>query len=101
DVTERKRTEEARLEVEQRYRTVVEHAPEAIVILDVETGCFVDVNQNAVKLYGLSREELLRVGPIEMSAPVQADGHSAKESALEKIQQTVNGSTLVFTCDYW
>jgi PAS domain S-box-containing protein len=96
DVTERKRAEEARLEVEQRYRTLVQHAPEAIVILDVETGCFVDVNDNAVKLFGLSREELLRVGPIEMSAPIQADGRPTRESVLERVQQAVQGGTPVF-----
>jgi PAS domain-containing protein len=34
-------------ESELRYRTIVEHAPEAIVVLDLESGLFVDLNQNA------------------------------------------------------
>ena len=60
-------TNQSLRESEQRYRTLVEHAPEAIVVLDLEVGRFDDVNRNAERLFGMSREELLRVGPVEVS----------------------------------
>ena len=41
-----------------RYRILVEHAPEAIVVFDVGSGQFVDCNQNAVRLFGRTREDL-------------------------------------------
>ena len=66
DITERKRAEEALRESEERYRTMMAYAPEAIVILDVDKGLFVQVNENAVRLFGLSREALLQTGPIEL-----------------------------------
>jgi len=56
-------------ESEMRYRTLVEHAPEAIVVLDLDSGRFVDLNENAERMFGMGREELLRVGPVEVSPP--------------------------------
>ena len=46
---------------EAQFRTLVEHAPEAIVVFDGMTGRFEEVNENAMRLYRRSREELLRL----------------------------------------
>lgn len=93
---ERARAVEKLRESEARYRILVEHAPEAIVVLDVDAGRFVDANQNAVRLFGLSREALMRVGPIDVSPSTQADGCSSSESILEKIRDAVDGGEPVF-----
>ncbi len=76
---------------EARYRTLVEHAPEAIVVLDVATGLFIDANENAARLFGLSRQELLYYGPSDVSAPIQPDGRPSAVAVKEKIQDAVNG----------
>ena len=59
---------------EARYRVLVENAPEAVVVFDVESGRFVDCNDNAAEFFKMTRDELLRVGPEEVSPPEQADG---------------------------
>ena len=41
-------------------RTLVESAPEALVVFNGESGRFELVNENAVRLFGRSRVELLR-----------------------------------------
>src|ERR1700734_2682435 len=69
-----KRAGEAVRDSEARYRTLVENAPEAIVVLDVEKGCFTDCNNNALRLFGMKREELLLSGPGELSPAFQPDG---------------------------
>ncbi|MGH9762415.1 MAG: PAS domain S-box protein, partial [Blastocatellia bacterium] len=46
-------------ESEAHYRTIMENAPEAILILDVGKGTFVDCNEKARKLFRMSREELV------------------------------------------
>ncbi len=81
---------------EARYRTLVEHAPEAIVVLDVDLGRIVDANQNALRLFGLSRDELYRLSPAQLSSPIQADGRDANELAAQYVARAVKGEAPVF-----
>ena len=86
-----------RLEVsEQRYRILVEHAPEAIVVFDAESGRFVDANDNALRLFGMTREEILRATPADLSPPLQPDGHASSVLGMERINEALNGVTPVF-----
>jgi len=52
DITERKQAEEALRLSEQRYRTLMEHAPEAIMIVDPDADSVVDANPSAERLTG-------------------------------------------------
>ncbi len=96
DISERKRAEQALGESEARYRTLVEHAPEAIVVLDLDTGMFVDANQNAEHLYGLTKGELLGSGPADVSPPNQPDGRLSSEAAASYINSAYEGEPQVF-----
>jgi PAS domain S-box-containing protein len=80
-------------ESEQRYRTLVEHAPEAIVVLDLDVGRFDDANQNAERLFGMRREELLRLGPVEVSPPFQPDGRPSSEAAAAELDRALRHET--------
>ncbi|HMK27871.1 MAG TPA: PAS domain S-box protein, partial [Chitinophagaceae bacterium] len=91
DITERKKTEELVKESEARYKALVENAPEALVVFDADHGKFVSVSETAIKLFKMSREELLKIGPVEVSPEYQPDGRLSVESAMEKIRETVAG----------
>ena len=90
------KTQEAMRQSEQRFRLLVEHAPEAIVILDVTTQKFVDVNKKASELFGRSREQLLELGPRELSPATQADGSSTAERTEQLLTATLAGESPVF-----
>jgi PAS domain S-box-containing protein len=90
------KTQQAMLQSEQRFRLLVEHAPEAIVILDVATGKFVEVNSKASVLFGMSREQLLQTGPVELSPPTQADGVSSAERVVPLLAAALSGESPVF-----
>ena len=80
----------------EEAKSLVENAPEAVVIVDLMTGLFTDPNKNAEKLYGLERDELVKVGPAQMSPPTQPDGRDSTEAAMEKIGEAMEGATPVF-----
>jgi len=74
DVTDRIRSESALRENEGRYRALVENAPEAIIVFDVDSNRFTDANDNACSLFNLSRARLLNIGPEAISPKTQPDG---------------------------
>lgn len=83
-------------ESEGRYRTVAEHTPAAIVVMDTQAGLFIEANENAVRLFGMPRDKLLKAGPVELSPEFQPDGKSSTVSAGDKIRKALQGSTPVF-----
>ncbi len=93
---ERKRAEGALRESEQRLATIVAYAPEAMTILDADTGKWVDVNPNAERLFGRDRESLLRKGPVELSPARQPDGRPSSEAARGWIEQALTGGAPAF-----
>jgi PAS domain S-box-containing protein len=86
-------TNQSLRESELRYRTLVEHAPEAIVVLDLDAGHFDDVNQNAQRMFGMTRKELLCVGPVEVSPPFQPDGRPSSEAARVELERALRHET--------
>ncbi|NNF52550.1 MAG: PAS domain S-box protein [Gammaproteobacteria bacterium] len=96
NVTERRRQESALRESEARFRTLVDNAPEAIVVFDVDAKRFVDVNDVAAEMFGLSREEMLRVGPAQVSPEFQPDGRSSDGGARESVEAALKGEVPVF-----
>ncbi len=81
---------------EERFRTLVEQAPEAMVVFDGAGLCFEQCNANALRLFGVSRETLLKLGPADVSPEVQPDGRPSPEAARGWIQQALAGGTPVF-----
>lgn len=68
DITERKRSEEALRESEDRYRSLFELESDAIFMIDNETGRILEANRAASSLYGYSRDELLARKNTDLSA---------------------------------
>ena len=96
NLTDLQRAEQALQESAERYRALVEHAPEAIMVLDVELDRFVDVNEPAEKLFGYSREKLLTMGPLDFCPERQADRRTSCEVVADEHKKVLAGGTAVF-----
>jgi PAS domain S-box-containing protein len=61
DITTEKLTEDTLRESESRYRLLFDHNPYPIWVYDIESLRFLAVNEEALKKYGYSRQEFLRL----------------------------------------
>ena len=79
-------------ESEARFRTLVERAPDAIVVVDVESGVYVDANENAARLYETTVDELvMNYGPVYLSPEYQPDARRSADAAAEQLALALDG----------
>jgi two-component system cell cycle sensor histidine kinase/response regulator CckA len=83
-------------ESEAHYRTLVENAPEAIVLFDADHQLFVDCNENALRLFGLDRNTLMEQKSYDLSPPTQPDGRSSESASREWVEKALAGAIPVF-----
>lgn len=91
DITERKAYERRLKASEASLRIMLENNPSPVVIIDAETGRFVEANRNAERFYGLSRFQLASLTPAHVSPQYQADGRDSMQVAQEYIQRALDG----------
>jgi diguanylate cyclase (GGDEF)-like protein/PAS domain S-box-containing protein len=96
DVTGRLNDEQALRDSEARYRALVENAPEAIMVLDVDAGRYIDANENAAKLLKMPRERLLEVGPEAISPAYQGEGLASEGLHRSYVERALKGGRPVF-----
>ncbi len=89
DITERKLSERALVESEQKFRLLFESASDAIFMM--KENKFVDCNSATLKMYGCSREEILNQTPFRFSPQKQPDGRDSLEKGMEKIKAAYDG----------
>ena len=79
DITQRKKTEEALRTNEEKYRSLFSTEQDAIVIVNADTRRIVDANDAALRLYGYSKEEILKLTGLDLSAvPEESDAAISK-----------------------
>ena len=84
DITERKHAKDAVMQSEENYRRLFEAVSDAILVLDGETREFMDVNASALRLYGYSREEFLKLQQSDI-----ADVSDKSDASIEEVLQGV------------
>ncbi len=67
DITERKLTQKALKESEEKYRALFECVADPVFLVDTISGEIVDMNGAAVRVYGYSRDEMLQMKKSELS----------------------------------
>ncbi|HXE91702.1 MAG TPA: PAS domain S-box protein [Terriglobales bacterium] len=69
DITERKRAEQKMRDSEASFRLLFASSPQPMWVFDTETLSFLEVNQAAVRKYGYSRDEFLRLRITDIRPP--------------------------------
>jgi two-component system sensor histidine kinase/response regulator len=81
---------------EERYRSLVEHAPEAILVYDLDLRRLVDCNSKAEQLFGYARGTLLTMAPQDLYVASQPDGQQPDLSVLANAERSMEGEEMVF-----
>ncbi|MBU4261988.1 MAG: cache domain-containing protein [Proteobacteria bacterium] len=97
-VTERNRVMGELRENERRYRSLFDSASDAIIIS--QNNICIDCNQQALKMFACSRDELIGQSPDKFSPDVQPDGSDSRGEGLEKYKLAVAGRPQFFEWTY-
>jgi PAS domain S-box-containing protein len=89
DITERKRAEQALRASEERFRLVVEDAPNAMIMVD-EAGRIALVNAQAERLFGYARAELVGKPVETLVPPRHRHEHEGLRQQFFSVPQTRN-----------
>jgi PAS domain S-box-containing protein len=68
DNTQRKKAEEEKLKTEKRYRSLIEHAPDGIVLIDIR-GEMKFASNSAIRMFGYGERELNTLNPTTLTHP--------------------------------
>jgi PAS domain S-box-containing protein len=89
----RKDSLDALRESEQTHREILNATTEAIIVIDIETGKFLDVNKAMLDMFGLTYDEAITLDPATLTFPT---GEFTKENMQLRITQTLNERPQVF-----
>jgi two-component system, cell cycle sensor histidine kinase and response regulator CckA len=81
---------------EARYRVLIDQAPDAIVVYDVDQNRFVDVNTKAEDLFGCGRDELLNSDLSRFFPPDQPDKQELAANIHEYLARPLTRAALPF-----
>lgn len=88
DVSDLMLAEQALRDSERRFRTLFEQSADALLLLDVDQGVFLEVNTAAARMLGYdSPESVLRHTPAEFSPVTQPDGEDSGHKAIAMMMQ--------------
>jgi len=95
DVTENRKMMEELQESEYKYKSLFEHASDAIFLLEIteeNKSRFLDCNSSTLALYGCThRDQIIGKSPRDFSPPIQPDGQTTEEKSRKLLKDFREG----------
>ncbi len=98
DISEKKKTESALRESEQKFRTLFETANDAIFLM--RDGCFIDCNAQTLKMFRCVRDDIIGASPDLFSPTKQPDGALSSEKARAMIASALTEGPQFFEWEH-
>ena len=96
DITEPRAAQEARRIGEERFRLLVEGAPDAILLIDLDEGRSIAANRAAERLFGARKDEIVKHAPTHFYASEQPDARPVEQSYSEHNERVLAGEELCY-----
>ncbi len=77
---QRKQSGEALRESEEKFRSIFRAERDAIMVFDGETLRFIEANDATLDLYGYTKEEFLKLTPVDISAEPEETHKAVKKN---------------------
>ncbi|MFO8077481.1 MAG: PAS domain S-box protein, partial [Thermoplasmatota archaeon] len=87
DITERKKATNALVESEKQFHGIFEGVNDAVFLHEIETGKIVNANQKATEMYGYSKEELMKMSIVDLTADDQPLDLDTFTNAVKRIRR--------------
>jgi diguanylate cyclase (GGDEF)-like protein/PAS domain S-box-containing protein len=87
-------------ESEERFRSMITHAPEAIVLFHGSDGTVVEVNDQAVEIFGVGRDELRHRGFRETAVGQDPANAVAVDTLMARFDQALTGGEPIFDLEF-
>ncbi len=94
DITTERESRRRLQENEQRYRALFENSGDAVLLMQGDR--FIDCNQASEAMFGCSRAQILQSTPMDLSPPYQLDGRATPDSAIQRIEAALAGTSQHF-----
>jgi PAS domain S-box-containing protein len=94
EITEKVKQQEELIVSEEKYRTLSENAPVAILVYEVDENRIVEANAAACNLFKLSKEDLFKTDPTQLYPPYQEEGYPSVEEAFRLVDRAMEGEII-------
>lgn len=98
DVTAIRAAETALAVSNLRFRTLIESAPDGILVIDAGAKRCIEANENACRIFGCQRAELLEAPLSLFIPPSQLDGTSSLQTGESRLDSAMSGVPQTFDC---
>jgi PAS domain S-box-containing protein len=93
NITERKKAEKEKMQTEKRYKSLIEHAPDGIVLIGLD-GAYKYASSSALKIFGYEKEDILINSPFESTHP------NDRPKVVELLNDLIQNPSKIPTMEY-